>query len=88
MKESTKGLTIQSKKNVPLETVISNNSKTFAESKYSTQLSCALNKIVNAKNLRICDIIRDSSLSTQYTYEIFRGDKKNPSRDVVLSRCI
>ena len=88
MKESTKGLTIQSKKNVPLETVISNNSKTFAESKYSTQLSCALNKIVNAKNLRICDIIRDSSLSTQYTYEIFRGDKKNPSRDVVLSLCI
>ena len=87
-KETTAGLTIQSKKNIPVDTVIRNNKDTFTESKYSTELSCVLHSIVKDKGLRIPDSIKESALSTQYTYEIFRGDKKNPSRDIVLSLCI
>lgn len=43
-----------------------------------------LELLINEKNLRKSDIIRDGNLDKNYAYQIFNGTKKNPSRDKMI----
>ena len=48
-------------------------------------LSQYLNKLVYKKDLVIADVVKDSDIDKVYVYQIFGGQRKNPSRDKLIA---
>ena len=44
-----------------------------------------LNRMLYEKGLIVADVVRGSGVKKQYVHQIFNGDRKHPSRDVLLA---
>jgi len=80
MNKSTEELLRILKKNKYVWDYISNNEDEFLD----MSLSEYFEYLINKKNLKKSEIIKKSNLNVQYAYQIFKGDKKNPSRNKIL----
>ena len=87
MRKSTKNLHSEMKSTRNINDLLDNNKETFNASKYSTQLSCALNQLLKDKGLKQADVIKRSGLKAIHACHIFSGTK-NASRDKVLALCV
>ena len=62
--------------------VANENTETYED------LADFLNRYIGANNLTLSDIIKASSLSRDYAYSIFNGNRKNPTKDRVIAICL
>lgn len=51
----------------------------------SLSLEDCLNQLLSRKKLDKAAVVRDSGLDRVYAYQLFNGQKKNPSRDKLLA---
>lgn len=54
------------------------------DEQYSESLSAYLNNIAAEKEMMLADIMRRSGLKKTYFYQLFNGQRTNPTRDVLI----
>lgn len=54
------------------------------DEQYSESLSAYLNSIATEKDMMLADIMRRSGLKKTYFYQLFNGQRTNPTRDVLI----
>lgn len=50
-------------------------------------LSECLNRMIAEKGVALSEVLHKSGIKKAYFYNLFNGDKKNPSRDICIQLC-
>jgi len=79
-KKSTGELFIELKAEKDLKNYLRRN-----EGEFLLSLSEYLNNLLESKNLELKTVLKNCNLNRSYVYNIFSGERKNPSRPKVLA---
>ena len=67
-----------------IESFVSDNNEEILD----LSLSDYLNELLAKYDFKQSDIFKRAGITTNYGYELFNGDKKKPSRDILIRLCI
>ena len=67
-----------------IESFVSDNNEEILD----LSLSDYLNELLAKYVFKQSDIFKSAAITTNYGYELFNGDKKKPSRDILIRLCI
>ena len=67
-----------------MESFVSDNNEEILD----LSLSDYLNELLAKYDFKQSDIFKRAGITTNYGYELFNGDKKKPSRDILIRLCI